>query len=150
MKHRVLLLRLTCLALFINLISFSPAPGGLVDDILDQTNKFRKSRGLQALIKNEDLNSIAQKHSVDMANGRVGFGHSGFDQRYNLAKKEIKGVSLFAENVAYGVTSGKEVVDLWKNSPGHRRNMLGRFKYIGIGTAKDRQGRIYFTQVFAD
>jgi uncharacterized protein YkwD len=40
------------------------------------------------------------------------------------------------------------VVGLWKNSPGHRRNMLGNFKYIGIGIARDRQGRIFYTEVF--
>jgi uncharacterized protein YkwD len=51
--------------------------------------------------------------------------------------------------VAYGPTSGKEVVKQWKGSPGHRRNMLGKYKYIGIGIATDRRGHIYYTQVFA-
>ena len=97
----------------------------------------------------KDLNAIAQKHSEDMARGRVGFGHGGFDQRSAMANKAIKHLHGFAENVAYGASTGKQVVTLWKNSPGHRRNMLGRYKYIGIGVAKDRQGQIYYTQVFA-
>ena len=97
----------------------------------------------------KDLNAIAQKHSEDMARGRVGFGHGGFNQRSAMANKAIKHIHSFAENVAYGATTGKQVVTLWKNSPGHRRNMLGHYKYIGIGIAKDRQGRIYYTQVFA-
>ncbi|MGN6542438.1 MAG: CAP domain-containing protein, partial [Ginsengibacter sp.] len=50
---------------------------------------------------------------------------------------------------AFGPTSGKQVVDMWKSSPGHRQNLLGRFKYIGVGIAKNRNGRIYYTQVFA-
>ena len=56
----------------------------------------------------------------------------------------------FAENVAYGANTAREVVTLWKNSPGHRRNMLGNFKYIGIGTAKDSKGQIYYTEIFVN
>lgn len=147
---RTLFTTLTCLAFFVSLISFSPlTDANLVDDVLSQTNKFRRSKGLPALIIREELNAIAQKHSADMARGRVGFGHGGFSKRNNQAKKVIRPLTKFAENVAYGATSAKEVVTGWKNSPGHRRNMLGAYKYIGIGIAKDRRGRIFYTQVFA-
>lgn len=84
-----------------------------------------------------------------MARRRVAFGHTGFAKRNALAKNKIHSIRSFAENVAYGATSGKEVVTMWKNSSGHRRNMLGNYKYIGIGIAKDSHGRIYYTQVFA-
>jgi len=151
MKKNFLLTGFICLALLVSLVSFShPPTDGIVGDILNYTNKFRHSKGLSALIISEDLNAIAQKHSEDMARGRVGFGHSGFNKRYSLASKKIKGFKTFAENVAYGASSGKEVVNMWKNSSGHRRNMLGNYKYIGIGTAKDRRGVIYYTQVFAN
>ena len=79
----------------------------------------------------------------------VGFGHNGFDRRFSQARRAVTGMKTFAENVAYGARSGKEVVNMWKNSSGHRRNMLGRFRYTGIGIAKDRHGMIYYTQVFA-
>ncbi len=151
MKKRILLIGLTSLLLFINLLSFSQSPAsGLATDILNYTNKFRQSNGLKALIPNENLNAIAQKHTEDMTSGRIGFGHSGFNQRFNQARNKINGVNTFAENVAFGAYSGKEVVNMWKNSSGHRRNMLGDYKYIGIGTAKDRRGVFYFTQVFAN
>jgi uncharacterized protein YkwD len=149
MKRTFLFTTLTCLTIFISLISFSPVTdANLVDDVLSQTNKFRRSKGLPALIINEDLNAIAQKHSNNMAKGRVGFGHGGFSQREAQAKRKINSLYSFAENVAYGPTTGKQVVTMWKNSSGHRRNMLGRYKYIGIGIAKDRRGRIFYTQVF--
>jgi uncharacterized protein YkwD len=151
MKRGLLLFSLSLVALFASLTSFTPAPDkNLVDDVLSYTNKFRKSKGLPALVINEDLNAIAETHSVNMAKGRVRFGHGGFNKRYALAKTKISHFSGFAENVAYGVNSGKEVVDLWKTSSGHRQNMLGKFRYIGIGTAKDRKGQIYYTQVFAN
>jgi uncharacterized protein YkwD len=150
MKRSFLFTGLACLVLFISLVSFSPTGGDLVKDILENTNDFRKSRDLPALVMRDDLNAIAQKHSADMAGGRVAFGHDGFNQRQQQAKAKLKSLRAFAENVAYGVDSGEEVVKLWKNSPGHRRNMLGNYKYIGIGAATDSRGRIYYTQVFAD
>jgi len=151
MKRRFLLTGFISLTLLVNLTSFSPRNGsGLVDDVLGQTNKFRKSHRLEVLIMNNDLNAIAQKHSENMAKGRVGFGHSGFNRRFSQASRSITGMKTFAENVAYGASSGKEVVTMWKNSSEHRRNMLGRYRYIGIGTATDRRGMIYYTQVFAN
>jgi uncharacterized protein YkwD len=150
MKRNFLFAPITFLFLFFNVESFSYySDSGLVKDVLAQTNKFRKSKRLPVLIMNDELNAIAQKHSADMARGKVGFGHAGFSKRNNLAKKVIHPLSRFAENVAYGATSGKEVVTQWKNSPPHRRNMMGGYKYIGIGIARDRRGRIYYTQVFA-
>jgi uncharacterized protein YkwD len=140
---------LCCLLLFISFASFlSDNNANIAQDVFYQTNQFRKTHGLNELIMRNDLNKIAQRHSEDMARGRVAFGHAGFYKRA-LAKKDIKQLSSFAENVAVGPTSGKQVVVMWKNSPEHRRNMLGRFKYIGIGIAKDKNGRLYYTQVFA-
>jgi uncharacterized protein YkwD len=150
MKRVYLVASLSLLILLTSLTSFSPdRDSNLIDDVLSQTNKFRRSKGLPALIIRQELNAIAQKHSANMASGKVGFGHGGFSKRNSLAAKAIKPLSKFAENVAFGATTGKEVVNMWKNSSGHRRNMLGRYKYIGIGTAKDRRGRIYYTQLFA-
>lgn len=137
--------------LFFSLISF--VPGGnkdIADDVLTYTNQFRKANGLNQLKGNEVLDAIAQKHSENMAAGKVRFGHDGFAQRNATAQKKISSIKNFAENVAFGINSGKEAVDLWKNSPGHRKNMLGRFTQIGIGVAKDKQGRIFYTQVFSD
>lgn len=150
MKRSFFYVTVICLSLFASLISFSPGRNGnLIEDVLNQTNQFRKSKGLSDLIMRKELNAIAQKHSADMASGRVAFGHAGFAKRNALADEKINHLHSFAENVAYGATSGRDVVNMWKNSPGHRRNMLGYYKYIGIGIAKDRHGRLYYTEVFA-
>lgn len=122
---------------------------GIVDDVLTYTNEFRASRGLKALTPNEALNRIAQKHSENMSSGKVKFGHDGFSKRNAAAQKQLS-IHYFAENVAYGVPTGQEAVNLWKNSEGHRANMLGKYAQIGIGVAKDKQGRIFYTQVFSD
>jgi uncharacterized protein YkwD len=151
MKQIVLFLSFFCAFLNTtqNVFSFNKNKN-IVEDILTQTNKFRKSKGLAKLVMRNDLNAIARQHSMDMARGRVGFGHTGFGERNAMARKKIKQMHAFAENVAYGATSGKEVVNMWEHSAGHRRNLLGNYKYIGIGIAKDRYGRIFYTQVFVE
>ena len=93
----------------------------------------------------DDLNTIARRHSEDMAKGKCSFGHSGYHQRELQVQKIIKMEYGMAENVAYGATTAKEVVSMWKGSSGHRKNMLGNYKYIGIGTASDAHGAIYYT-----
>ena len=123
----------------------------LVEDVVKETNQFRKSNRLDALIVNNELNALAQKHSVDMASGRVAFSHAGFDERSKKARKVLKGIKGgFAENVAYGSSTAKEVLNGWENSPGHRKNILGNYKYLGVGIAADRKGTLYFTQIFVN
>jgi uncharacterized protein YkwD len=149
MKRNYLLTVITSLALFISLVSFTPSQG-LVEDILTQTNNLRKTKGLPVLAIHDGLNAIAQQHSDEMASGKMAFGHGGFNDREKQAQSKINDFKAFAENVAYGATTATEVVTMWKNSPGHRRNMLGHYRYIGIGIAKDNQGNIYYTEVFVD
>lgn len=121
---------------------------GLNDEVLKYTNQFRKSKHLPALEMREDLNAIARRHSEDMAKGKCGFGHAGYHQRELQVQRAMKIEYGMAENVAYGATTGKQVVSMWKGSSGHRKNMLGNYKFIGVGTARDKRGAIYYTQIF--
>jgi uncharacterized protein YkwD len=134
--------------LFVFSASISPT-SQLANDVLKYTNEYRRSKGLKELIMKDDLNSLARKHSEDMASGRLSLGHSGYDQRAAKVKK-IYGTWMVAENVASGARDAKEVFSLWKKSSGHRKNMLGNYKYIGIGTAKNKRGVIYYTEIFVN
>ena len=136
---------------FFLFLSFTTrSENNLRDDVLKYTNEFRKSKKLPGLEMNQDLNAIAQKHSQNMATGKVGFGHDGFTQRSEEIKKKLKTYGACAENIAFGVSTGKDAVELWKDSKGHRKNMLGAYKYIGIGIATTKNGQTYFTQIFAE
>lgn len=135
------------LILLVTLTSFSTQPFDLTNDVFMYTNKFRQSKKLSPLIIREDLNAIAKKHSQEMANGKTDFGHDGFNKRQKQVEKIFKSCSV-AENVAYGTIDGKEAVIMWEKSPGHRKNLLGNYKYVGIGVAKDRNGANYYTQIF--
>lgn len=123
-------------------------PAGMQSRILSLINDYRHDNGRQELRSNALLNDLAQQHSERMAQGRVRFGHDGFDGRMKKALRGIKGAYGFAENVAYGTLSASEVVDMWTNSRGHRKNILGPYQLTGIGVARGRDGQLYFTQVF--
>jgi len=149
MKTKQLLTGLFSLVIIAGILSFT-VQDSVVGDVLSYTNKFRKSKRLPPLDMQEELNAIAQKHTEDMARGRVAFGHGGFDKREARARKYFPNATRFAENVAYGSPNGRDVVEGWKSSSGHRRNMLGPYKYIGIGVARDRRGVLYYTQIFVN
>ena len=132
------------------LTAFTPgSETPLVNDVHFHTNAFRELNGLKPLQLDHGLSELAQKHSQKMGSGEVSFGHSGFDQRYDLALKTHPTWRSFAENVAYGQTTALEVVESWKKSRGHRKNMLGNYSFIGIGIATSKSGTIYYTQIFA-
>src|SRR5262245_16728473 len=119
MKTKQLLTALFSLVIIASFLSFT-VQDNLVEDVLAYTNKFRKSKKLPGLEKRDDLNALAQKHTENMAKGRVPFSHDGFSKREEQAMKYFPKASHFAENVAYGSPTGKDVVDGWKSSTGHR------------------------------
>ncbi|WP_298713734.1 CAP domain-containing protein [Chitinophaga sp.] len=120
------------------------------EDILFFVNKFRRTKGLKPLALNSVLSKEARGHSKAMASGKTGFGHEGFESRIDDISKSIGTVRAAAENVAYGNLSAEAVVDGWIKSPGHRKNMLGDFNLIGIGTAKGKGNIVFFTQIFVN
>lgn len=124
--------------------------GNVEEDILFFVNKFRRTKGLKPLQMSGVLSKEARSHSKAMASGRTGFGHDGFESRIDDISKEIGTVRAAAENVAYGNLSAEAVVDGWIKSPGHRKNMLGDFNLIGVGTAKGKGNIVYFTQIFVN
>ncbi|MBE7169698.1 MAG: CAP domain-containing protein [Williamsia sp.] len=111
-------------------------------------NEYRQSKNLAPLEMNAAISGEALKHSTAMAGGKTAFGHDGFDNRAGAIKRQLTSARKFAENVAYGHLDAKGVVDIWLNSPGHRRNIEGPYNVTGIGTAKQEDGTIYFTQIF--
>jgi uncharacterized protein YkwD len=118
-------------------------------DILSHINKYRQSKGLPDLVANPAIAAQAEKHSAGMASKRVAFGHDGFEERVRLITQQIGVLRLSAENVAYGKLNAKEVVDIWLKSAGHKKNIEGKYQLTGIGIATDKQGTIFFTQIFA-
>lgn len=116
--------------------------------ILYYVNEYRMKHHLKPLQMNHLMSEEAAKHSRDMARHTVPFGHQYFDKRIHRLFSEIKDCQGGAENVAYNYKDGQDVVRNWLTSPGHRRNIEGNFNLTGIGLARDKRGKLYFTQIF--
>ncbi len=123
---------------------------GLERDVLFYVNKHRESKGLPALSFHAVIAEEARKHSTDMASKRVPFGHDGLTVRTRIITGKVATVNMVSENVARGSLTGQQVVNLWLKSAGHRKNIEGKYKYTGIGVARDRKSELYFTQIFAN
>jgi uncharacterized protein YkwD len=117
-------------------------------DILSNINDYRQSIGLPALQMDDAISRQAAKHSANMAAKITPFGHTGFEARVEAISKSMGPVSAAAENVAEGNLSAKQVVAGWLHSPGHKKNIEGKYTLTGIGYAADANGVIYFTQIF--
>ena len=58
---------------------------------------------------------------------------------------------MAAENVAYGATDIGRVMQMWMESPPHRRNMLDpRFSRFGVASASDSKGKRYWAMVLGE
>lgn len=120
----------------------------LQQSVLDYVNQYRRGKGLAPLKMMPIITAEALKHSKNIADGRVEFGHDGFEGRADRLMSQIEQSNAIAENVAYGKFSAQEVVNRWLQSAGHRKNIEGKFNLTGVGIIKRNDGYIYFTQIF--
>ncbi len=123
------------------------AEGVLEKKILQEINQYRNSKGLASLSNSSVIAQQAQKHSADMALHAIKFGHQFFQERITKIYATLPNCQAGAENVAYNYKPNVIVAE-WIKSPGHRQNIIGNYNLSGIGVAKDKQGRLYFTQMF--
>lgn len=113
--------------------------------IVDATNQERIDIGLEPLRTNDALIHSATIKAQDMLTNQY-FEHtspSGVGIR-GLANTVDYGYVLVGENLAYGdFTSGKDVVNEWMKSPGHRANILRKdYQEIGVAVVRGTyQGR---------
>jgi uncharacterized protein YkwD len=115
-----------------------PASGSHRDQVVQYVNWARQERGCGPVTVDSRLAAAAQGHAEDMSN-RDYFSHTTpegvtFDQRIRNAGYPSPG----AENIAYGATSAEQVMKMWMESDGHRRNILNcDLNAIGVGLETD-------------
>ena len=88
-------------------------------------NSYRAERGLPPLTLEKLLTRAARRHAEDLAKGdRI--SHNGTDGSDPWTRVKVTGYRpvLAAENVGVGQSSFAEVLQGWKNSPGHNKNLL--------------------------
>jgi uncharacterized protein YkwD len=126
--------------------------------ILNKTNEFRIQSGLRPLDQDARLANAAQYFANYMAQHDQ-FGHRADGN--TLAERAAAfdyDYCLVAENIAYQYSPGgfatanlaTKFVDVWKNSPPHRQNMLDPdAAEIGVAAARSQNtGYWYAVQVF--
>lgn len=87
------------------------------------------------------LTQIAEDWARWMAN------HHTLKHNPNLAS-EVNNWQSLGENVGSGTSEGP-IHRAFMNDPYHRDNILSRtFTLVGIGTARDENGRLYVDEVF--
>ncbi len=108
-----------------------------------KTNAKRTKRDLVALRKQKCVQRFADRQARRMAEQE-----RMFHQDLGPVLKRCD-LSRVGENVAHGYPSGKAVVKGWMGSPGHRATILtGQYRLLGVGAARDDDGRWYAAQVF--
>lgn len=112
-------------------------------DFTQALNVFRRSQGLGAVEQSAVLTRAATLHAQDMA-ARGYFSHSspGGPNGANLMQRAQSAgcaVRAAAENIAQGQQTQQQVFESWRNSSGHRANMLGAsYTSYGLGRAGDK------------
>jgi uncharacterized protein YkwD len=82
----------------------------------DTVNSFRHAHGLPPLHHSRTMQAMAQRHANSMA-ARRSMDHAGF-------LTERGPVGARAENVAWGCATASCAINIWRESAGHRANML--------------------------
>ncbi|KAJ0392851.1 hypothetical protein ATCC90586_010840 [Pythium insidiosum] len=119
--------------------------------MLDAVNAERAKAGLAPFCTNSKLQRAAQLHSEDQAQNNF-MSHTGSDgssMSDRITRQQFQWNSV-AENVAAGQVDVASVMQSWMNSDGHRRNILGNYKFFGMGYATNPSSTYthYWTQNF--
>ena len=96
-------------------------------------NQERARYGLRPLQVSPRLQTSARRHCFWMASNHT-LVHTS---------------EPVAENIAMGQENSKEAVRSWMNSPGHRANILGPYRWIGAAAYRATSGVIYWCLQFA-
>lgn len=133
----------------VKIAALSYDTAAIEQSVFNQINSYRVSQGRLALTRNSSIDNQARIHSQNMANGKVGFGHTGFSQRVVATGIPYRAAG---ENVAYNqgyADPATKAVQGWLKSSGHLANIRNQnYSLTGIGVAVTSSGKVYFTQIF--
>jgi uncharacterized protein YkwD len=124
---------------------------GVEQETFSLINRYRESCKLPPLAWDGAIAKAARAHSKDMATGDADFGHDGFGDRVSGLKIVMIGLRGASENVLMTDNLdqvARNAVALWLRSPHHLENIRGNYNYSGLGVWQDKNGAIYFTQIF--
>ena len=127
--------------------------------VFQAVNSYRISQGKQPLQRHPGLDRLAQLHSEYLRKNRGTFklygsnvSHMGFDGRTAIARERYQ-MENISENVASANHPGKAIgpmmLQVWRNSNDHHKNMLDSWTYTGVGVVVDSDGTVFATELFS-
>lgn len=128
-------------------------PDGEERAFLDLINDYRRRAGAGALSLQNQLGAAAEFHSRDMAEKNY-FKHrlaNGDSAEENIERFGYRNWTRIGENIAAGYETANKVMEAWKKSPDHDKNMRNKdFTEIGIGRAYAKNSKYgwYWTTTF--
>ena len=149
--RRLLTLALAVLALVASVSQLPPARGSPAQpehdewDVLNLMNRARRSVGLGPLAMVDGARRVARGWSAAMAaDGELSHNPDLVPQ----LEQHFSQFNRAGENVGRGNNPG-EIHTAFMNSPGHRANILGAFRYTGVGVVHSG-GRMWVTVDFIE
>jgi len=115
-------------------------------DLFEMINNYRASIGLNEM----KFDSTTYYYSGLHTNYMISKGttsHDNFSTRAENISK-VTGAIFVAENVAKNYDTIEDAFEAWLDSPGHRVNIEGDYYYSAISINENRNGDLYFTQLF--
>lgn len=103
-----------------------------VEQLMALINDYRLEQGLAPLRPAAELLALAVEHSDDMASQHV-LTHEGFRTRYARS-----GSKVCVENLGWNHRTAQALLEGWRQSPSHHRNLLNpKVERVGIA-ARER------------
>jgi uncharacterized protein YkwD len=143
-------MKIICVAIRMTLsaasaISFSAA--ARAEDITALISQYRREHGLPAVKTDPKLTAVAQRQADAMASS----GIMDHDVAGSFATR-ISGANVIAgaENIAAGTRTWADTLRIWKDSPGHNRNLLTPgADLLGVAVARNENTRykVYWAMV---
>lgn len=122
-------------------------------EMLRTVNRERARVGLSKVRLSRTLCEVARRHNLDQMFVLRRISHVGSDGK-RVGERLKKGGYEYryaAENVAVGQRNVNHVHTSLMGSRGHRKNILhAEMKEMGMHVGRGRDGRLYWTQVFAE
>jgi uncharacterized protein YkwD len=131
----------------------------LTSRLHQEINSYRRSQGRPELQRHAGLERLAQEHCEYLRKHRGTFklngrnvSHFGFEGRALIARERYQ-MENISENVAAanhpGANMSNVILNLWKNSKDHHKNMLDDWTCTGVGVVVDSDGMVFATQLFS-
>lgn len=141
-------------------VSASLRPDGSISNrVYQEVNSYRHSQGGIDLQRHAGLDRLAQAHSEYLRKNRGTFtlqgknvSHNGFEGRALVARERYQ-MENISENVAAtsksSESTSRRLLDLWRGSKDHHKNMTDKWTHTGVGVVVDSDGMVFATQLFS-